>query len=786
MKSPHTILCILSAALLAAACSGHTPKSDDIDSLLSRLTLEEKAALLVGGSTVSSNPQEPAPDAQSLVMGNDLTNKVPGSGGHTAQISRLGIPGVVVADGPAGLRINPMREGTDRTFYCTAFPVGVSLASSWDPVLVEEVGKAIGNEVLEYGVDVLLAPGMNIMRSPLCGRNFEYYSEDPVLAGKIAAAYIRGIQSNGVGTSLKHYAVNNQETNRANLDARVDDRTMREIYLRGFEIAVKEGQPWTVMTANNYVNGEHSSQSVYLLEDILRGEWGYDGAVMTDWLCGDDAVKQIHAGNDLLMPGLPFQKEDIIAAVKEGRLAEADVDCSVRRVIELARKSPVARNYAYSDAPDLAAHAEVTRRSASDGIVLLKNNGALPLGTPVKTVALFGNTSYDFLSGGIGSGDVNSAYTVSLREGLENAGYRVEEGLASVYEKYLAENVVRKDPMDLFSTDIRAVEMDLDEEVMDKALAASDAAIFTLGRTAGEGHDRNERDDFLLTDNEKQAIAALAELAHLAGKPFIVVLNVGGVVETESWKERPDAILLAWQGGQEAGNSVADVLSGKVNPSGKLPMTFPNRLSDVESNVNFPQEGTDFPVTFGPIAGRVDYLQAMGVKPWENQHLRNIDYTEYEEGLWVGYRDFDHFGKDVSYPFGYGLSFTTFEYANASVKGKKGGYTVTVDVTNTGSVPGREVVELYVSAPKGRMEKPEQELKAFAKTRLLQPGETETIMMTFTDYDLASFDDGARAWVTEAGGEYTLRIAASSRDGRLTLPLTVKKAASWKVSEKPE
>lgn len=769
----------------SASTGGGVPQlsAGDIDDVLASMTLEEKAAILVGGAYNDS--QDTARGPRSLIMGDEAAGRVPGAGGHTARIRRLGIPSIIVSDGPAGLRINPTREGTDKTFYCTAFPVGVLLSSTWDTGLIEQVGGAMGNEVLEYGVDVLLAPAMNIMRNQLCGRNFEYYSEDPLLAGKVAAAMIRGIQSNGVGTSLKHFAVNNQETNRANLDARVSDRALREIYLRGFEIAVKEGRPWTVMSANNKLNGVFTSESRYLLTDILRDEWGFDGAVMTDWLSGYDAGRQIHAGNDLLMPGIPFQRDSIVAAVKAGKLSVQDLDTDVRRILALVAKSPTFRGHAYSDRPDKEAHARVTRQSASEGMVLLKNDGALPLQGGSGTLALFGNTSYEFISGGTGSGDVNSAYTVSLREGLANNGYKLAPDLEKAYMRYLSDGDGDGDkasPLAALPNVKLREEMDIDAALARQAVAQSDAAIFTIGRISGEGHDRNEVDDFLLTEAERRAMTLVSDCAKEAGKPFVVVLNVGGVVETASWKDGADAILLAWQGGQEGGNSVSDILCGKVNPSGKLPMTFPVSLSDVASNANFPQDCNDFHITFSPLANNIEMLRLMGVGSEPDLGRKDIDFTDYEEGIWVGYRDFEHFGKPVSYPFGYGLSYTTFDYGQPTVRKRKDGYTVSVTVTNSGAVAGKEVVELYVSAPEGGMEKPEQELKAFAKTRLLKPGESQAVELSFTDYDLASFDEGRRAWVTDKG-DYEIRLAASSRDVRGTASLKVKKGRSWPVTK---
>ncbi len=769
-------------ALVCAVSLAAQPRlsHDSIDEVLAVMTLEEKAEMLVGAEWKGSQVS-----AQSLVMGDNVTGRVPGAAGFTVPIPRLGIPGFVVADGTAGLRINPAREGTEKTFYCTAFPVGTLLSSSWDTALVEAAGAAMGEEVREYGVDALLGPGINIMRSPLCGRNFEYYSEDPCLTGKIAAAMIRGIQSRGVGTSLKHFAVNNQETNRPNLDAQADDRTVREIYLRGFEIAVKEGRPWTIMSANNYLNGVHTSESPYLLTDILRGEWGFDGVVMTDWLCGVDPVAQVAAGNDLLMPGLEYQKDELLKAMQDGRLSMEDVDRDVRRILELVMKSPVFQGYAYSNEPNLEAHAAVARRSAAEGMVLLENSGALPLGKEVRRIALFGNTSYDFIRGGSGSAAMAGARTVSFTEAILEAGYVLDEGLRQAYEAWIRD----KRPVDngtfkVLALEKRAPEMVPEASLVEASVRAADAVIFTLGRSSGEGHDRSEKDNFLLTDSEKKAIASISVAAHRAGKPFIVILNIGGVIETASWKDAADALLLSWQGGQEGAPAVVDILSGKVNPSGKLPMTFGVHLSDYASSANFPQDAEDYPVAFSPLWKHTPYAAMIHLE--ENTGRPNIDFTRYEEGIWVGYRDFEHFGKPVSYPFGYGLSYTSFQYGRPRITHKDGKYTVTLKVKNTGKVAGKEVVQLYLSAPSGRHEKPEKELRAFAKTALLAPGESERVTLTFTDYDLASFDTEARAWVADRG-RYAVKIGSSSRDIRRAATFKLKDRQAWPVTkESPE
>jgi beta-glucosidase len=746
---------------------------NNVDEIVKAMTLEEKAELIVGGGWGSMTAG--AMTASSEVL-------VPGAAGTTNAIERLGIPATVLSDGPAGVRISPTRKGTDKTFYATGFPVGTSLASTWNTELVEQVGKAMGNEVLEYGIDVLLAPGMNIHRNPLNGRNFEYYSEDPFLTGKIATAYTKGIQSNGVGVSIKHYAANSQETNRMNVDSRVNQRALREIYLKAFEMVVKDADPWTVMSSYNKLNGKYTQQDRELLTDLLRTEWGFNGIVMTDWTMVRDIAAQVHAGNDLMEPGMPQQKADLIKAVNEGKVSMEDVDICVKRILQYIVRTPRFKGYKYSDAPDLKAHAQVTRNSAAEGMVLLKNdNNTLPI-KDAKKVALFGITSYNFIAGGTGSGNVNKAYTIDLLTGLKSAGYEVNEELKNVYQSYTtyernrqaAARPARGGMMAMMSLGEAALsEMPIERAIIDKQVAANDIAIVTIGRNAGEGGDRNVPNDFNLSEVERQLLNDVTEAFHLAGKKVVVVLNIGGAIESASWKNMPDAILLAWQPGQEGGYSVADILSGKVTPSGKLTMTWLNNYMDDLSSKNFPYDQ------------KSDGMMGMGSNIRGEQ--KNVTYANYEEGIWVGYRYFNTTGKSVSYPFGYGLSYTTFEYSAPKVTPTKDGFRATITVKNTGKVAGKEVVELYVSAPAGNLVKPEQELKGFAKTKELQPGESQTLTIDVTLYSLASFNDAVDQWET-AAGNYTVKFGANVEDIRCTAPFRLAKEQTWKALDilKPE
>lgn len=752
-------LCVLTAGLLTASCGIQTAGvKDNAEDMLKRMTLEEKVLLTVGtgwGHEMSNFLGDSAATA-------DLKRSVPGVAGCSYPIPRLGIPGTKFFDGPAGVRIEPKRVNDTATYYATAFPVETLLASTWNTELLETVGSAMGNEALEYGADVLLAPALNIQRNPLCGRNYEYYSEDPFVSGKMAAAMVRGIQKNGIGATVKHFAANNQESYRYFNDAQVSGRALREIYLKGFEIAIKESDPWMVMSSYNRLNGVYTSESRDLLTGILRDEWGFKGVSVTDWAGGQDAAAQISAGTDLIQPGNRDKYLQIMNALKDGSLAEEQLDTSVCRVLSYILKTPSWKKYTYSNKPDLDAHAEIARRAGQEGMILLKNvHDVLPLSVG-KKIGAFGLTFYDFISGGMGSGDVNEAYTVSAYEGMKNAGYFVDETLADEYEKYLKENKPKEVRYIYSNPDpSRIDECTFSEREIHEVEERTDVAFITIGRNSGEGIDRKVDNDFNLTAAEQSLIRNVCKVYHEAGKKVVVVLNVGGVIETASWKDLPDAILLAWQPGQEGGNVVADIVAGKVSPSGKLTMTFPNSYWDVPSAKTFPY---DF------VEKREQSLEdsIFNATP-------NVGTTPYEEGIWVGYRYYDKFDKAVSYPFGYGLSYTQFEYSGAEVIRNEGEdtFVLKVNVSNIGDMPGKEIVQIYVTAPLNvRYEKPVQELKSFAKTKLLLPGETETLKFVIPVSDLASFDEVGHLWRVDKG-TYSFHVAASSRDIRINLQSTI-------------
>ena len=713
--------------------------------ILSRLSIDDKINLVVG---VGFNMPGMFESIQPL--------RVQGAVGGTYTFGSLGINGLITADGPAGVRIMPI-EGED-TYYCTAFPIASLVSSTWDVDLAREIGAAIGNEIKEYGMDILLAPALNIHRDPRAGRNFEYFSEDPLLSGKITAAVVNGVQSHGVGTSIKHFAANNQETNRNLIDAIVSERALREIYLKGFEIAIKEAAPWTVMSAYNQINGQTASQNKDLLTQVLRTEWGFEGFVMTDWFAGTDPVAQLEAGNDLLMPGTPEQRKALKEGFENGSLSEAVLDQNAKRILKVLLVSPSFNRYQYSNKPDLDRHAKLARQVSAEGTILLKNNDVLPLDAAGLAVAAFGVGSYEFIAGGTGSGDVVEAYTISLVQGLENAGIAVHQELAETYKTYISAEKAKHpvEGVNIFMPPPVIEEHPLTDTEITGAAKSTDMALITLGRNSGEFRDRELAGDFYLTQAEQDMIEKVSKAYHSEDKKVVMILNIGNVVETRSWKDKVDAIVLPWQGGQEAGNAVVDVLTGKVNPSGKLPSSFPLSYEDVPSSRNFP----------GEVLG--DPVKIMGLI--EASPSRVI----YEEDIYVGYRYYSTFNKDVSYPFGYGLSYTSFEYNSASVSNKNGTIDVKVIVTNTGNMAGKEVVQVYITAPGSQLEQPALELRAFDKTTLLEPGQSEELAFTIEPKDYASFDTARTSWIVEAG-EFEVKIGASSTDIKKTGTFTISK-----------
>ena len=743
IRISSVIVAVVAMCGYSICTSAQQLKAGNIDEVLNAMTLEEKCHLVLGCG----------------MHFNDEA-KFPGTAGSTFGIARLGIPETYCADSQQGLRMDSKRKWDHNDYYPTDFVASMTLASTWDREAAFKVGKGIGNEVKEFGLDWILSPSMNLIRNALCGRNHEYYSEDPYLSGTIAAGYVNGVQSEGTAACPKHFIANNQETNRNSNISQMSQRALREIYLKAFEIMIKESNPWTIMTSYNKLNGPYAVQNHELLTKIVRDEWGWKGMYVSDWNAGDDAVAAMKAGNDMLQPGQDRQYQAILAAAKSGELSMDILNANVRRILEYVVKTHNFKGYKASNNPNLKAHAQVVREVGADGIVLLRNNGILPL--TGRRVALFGCTSYDWISGGSGFGGTSVGhYTVSLIEGMRSAGYEVYKPLITTYTQHIAAEEKRLFPngRPAFSLmpPARAEEKQFTADEMNAAIAGSDVAIISLGRKSGEAADRPES-DFYLKEGEAQLIKAVSEAYHAKGKKVVVLLDICSPIDVASWQDQVDALVCTWQGGQESGFSVADVLSGKVNPSGKLPMTFAIKYGDAYADKNFPANVDDKTMGAMFMWGRNNEDNK------KREPQANIDFTNYEEDIYVGYRYFDSFGKPVAYPFGYGLSYTTFEYDDMEVEENDGVYTIKVDVKNTGAKAGRNVVELYVAAPNSKkLNKPEKELRNYAKTKLLQPGQKETVKMKVSTEDLASFNEKASAWKTDAG-VYTFMICSSAND----------------------
>jgi len=624
---------------------------------------------------------------------------------------------MLVSDGPHGVRKVPdVNNLAAQSLPATCFPTASCMASSWDVDLVREVGQALGEESVALKVDVLLGPGANMKRMPLCGRNFEYYSEDPFLAGEMAAGLIEGVQSKGVGTSLKHFAANNQEYQRFSISAEVDERTLREIYLPAFEAAVKKAKPWTVMCAYNKINGTYCSENHRLLVDILKDEWGFEGLVVSDWGAVHDRVASFQGGLDLEMPGPKDRRvRAVVHAIREGMLDEATLDESVRRILGIvfkAAETPKGGDF------DIPAHHSLARKAAAEGMVLLKNNGILPLSNP-KSIAVIGRSAkHPHFQGG-GSSHINPT-TVDIP--FEELHVMAEGAELTYADGYPEDDTFRQDLIDT---------------AVETARAAEVALLFVALPTfkESEGYDRVDLD---LTAQQVALIRAVSK----AQPQSAVILNNGSAVAMNEWIDGTAAVLEAWMMGQAGGGAIADVLFGKVNPSGKLAETFPLKLSDTPAYINY---------------------------PGENGEVR------YGEGIFIGYRYYDAKATPVLFPFGYGGSYTTFEYANPSVSAAifkdTDGVTVSVDVTNTGQVAGKEVVQIYVRDRKSTLARPPKELKGFAKIEL-QPGETRTVTIVLDFRSFAYYHPAYKRWITE-DGEFDILIGSSAADIRFTETVTL-------------
>lgn len=656
----------------------------DIETILSRMTLEEKAALCTGASPWSTTPVE-----------------------------RLGVPEMIVSDGPHGVRrVADVNSLSMQSLPATCFPTASLLASTWDVDLLRKMGHALAEECIALNVDVLLGPGANMKRSPLGGRNFEYFSEDPYLAGEMAASLINGIQEKGVGTSLKHYAANNQEFQRFSIDAKVDERTLREIYLPAFEKAVRKAQPWTVMCAYNKVNGDYASEDHYLLTDILKNEWGLEGLVVSDWGAVHDRVASLKAGLDLEMPGPQDRRvKAVVDAVRSGELDEAVVDAAVRRLLRIifkAAETPKKGTF------DVDAHHQLARQIAAEGMVLLKNNGILPL-KDLQHVAVIGRAAENAHFQGGGSSHINpTAVAVPFKE-LKS---RLGDAEFTYAEGYPVDDTLRQDMID------QAVVL----------ATSADVAVLYIALPSykeSEGYDRKDLD---LTAQQVALIKAVAKVQ----PKTVVVLNNGSPVAMSEWMGDVAAVLEAYMMGQAGGAAIADVLTGKVNPSGKLAETFPLKLTDTPAYLNWPGG-----------AGEV----------------------RYGEGLFIGYRYYDAKQAPVLFPFGYGLSYTSFAYSNPRVSVQSfrdvDGVTVTVDVTNTGKMAGKETVQVYVHDQQSGLVRPEKELKGFAKVEL-KPGETRSVSIPLDFRAFAYYHPEYKQWITESG-KFDILVAASAADVRAKL-----------------
>lgn len=652
-----------------------------VEEMIEKMTLEEKAAICTGASAWTTTPVE-----------------------------RLGIPELMLADGPHGLRREINSSGLlSESMPATCFPTASCLASTWDVNLIREMGQALAQECISLKVDVILGPGTNMKRTPLGGRNFEYFSEDPYLAGQMSASFINGVQSKGVGTSLKHFAGNNQETQRMTISTEVDERTLREIYLPAFEIAVKQGKPWTVMCAYNKLNGIYCSENHRLLVDILKDEWGFEGLVVSDWGAVHDRVASLLAGLDLEMPGpRGLRVKAVVDAVSSGILEESILDEAVGRILRIvlkAAESPKGGEF------DNKAHHALARRIASAGMVLLKNNGILPL-KGQKKIAVIGRAAKEAHFQGGGSSHINPTQVDSPFDELR--------ALASDSEFSYSEGY----PAD----------ESFHEELINEAVAnarSAEVALLYLALPESKESEGYDRPDLDLTHQQIELINAVG-----AVQPnTVVILNNGAPVVVADWINNTAALLEAWMMGQAGGGAIADLLFGKVNPSGKLAETFPLRLVDTPATINF---------------------------PGENGEVR------YGEGLFIGYRYYDAKQLQVQFPFGYGLSYTNFTYSNLRVSNDKfrdvDGLTIKVDISNSGSVAGSEVVQLYVHDQKSELVRPYKELKAFDRV-FLAAGETKTVSMKLDFRSFAYFHPGYKRWISE-DGQFDLLVGSSSTDIR--------------------
>mgnify|MGYP000221113417 CR=1 FL=1 len=618
------------------------------------------------------------------------------------------------------------------------------LASTWDPEIVEEVGRAIGVKASYNGIDILLAPGLNIHRHPLCGRNFEYFSEDPLLSGLMAASYVMGVQSTGIIATPKHFVANDQEVNRYIIETVVSERALREIYLKPFEIVVKRASPGAIMTSYNKLNGKYTSQNPWLLEKILREEWGFRGIIMTDWGAGDNPVEQVNSGIDLIMPGGDTYYNRLLEGAKKGELDLKALDQRVERLIELINRITKTKDERRITSIDLSKHAEIAYKAASEGAVLLKNDlETLPLKEGMR-IAIFGTGQFETLKSGMGSGHNHSRYTISIYEGLKSSGLIVDEEISNIYEKYVLEKKGKEYLEKLYKDEIYPERLSQDivpEKLISRSADRNDVGIIVITRISGEGWNRKlAGGDFYLAYDERTLIEKVSREFRRRNKRVVAILNIAGPIEIYSWRDLVDAILLIWLPGQEAGRVIADLLLGRITPSGKLPITFPRDWSTT------------------PVARNPECYP--GTPP------ENPSRVIYCEDTYVEYRYYDTFGVEPAYEFGYGLSYMEFRYRDFNVKIAGDRIEVRFIIENAGKYPGREVAQIYIKGPGIILSRPEQELNGFKKTKLLKSGESEEIYITIDLKDLAIYHPDKKVWIVERGW-YEVRVGASSRDIRL-------------------
>jgi beta-glucosidase len=681
--------------------------------VIKEMSLEEKAKLVCGAG-----------------LSRNITDV--GAAGNTYAIQRLRITSMELCDGPAGVRLDSK--------YATAWPNPMLAASTWNTEILGKIGKATADEAKYYGIDLMLSPGMNIHRNPLGGRVYEYFSEDPYLTGKLASAYIKEMQENGVGATLKHYAANNAENSRMGINEIISERTLREIYFPVWEIAVKDAKPWAAMSAYNKVNGVFCSENKYL-NKVIKEEFGFDGLIMSDW-GAYQGPQAFTAGFDLDTPGGPTEYNHLVKAVNDGLIKESALDRAVAKILGVVIRTDTFKKQIYDKSAFIAKKnlsaelkvvgAKLSKEAALEGMVLLKNNNILPLSSNI-TVGLAGKNAVPIFVKSIGDSftshlppskgliiegggsacvNIDPDEVVSMIQGLENGGLRVVnknangldlvEGLSEADAAYVATN--------------------------------SNVGIISIGRAGQEGVDVKSIE---ITEPEKDLMKKFSDAYHAIGKKVIVLLNIAQPIEVASWEKYADAILYVGLPGTYGANAITDILIGKVNPSGKLSDTWPVKYSDLSTATNMPMPGQK--------------------------------EIEYKERIYVGYRYFDTKGIAPMYPFGYGMSYTTFKFSDLKLSSTffRNKITLTVNVTNTGKMAGKEVVQLYLSAPATQLDKPDQELKGFIKTKLLAPGETQKLTFTLDKRALASFDDESKkAWVADAG-KYQVKLGPSSRDIKL-------------------